>query len=72
MSTGTTSNICDRCSRSLEGKGYLLVSGMKICGICQFEVESNRNKEGVSIEYVDKKEFDYNGQTWSEGEEDFI
>lgn len=30
-------NCCDRCQRSLDGKGWIEISGMKICGICQFE-----------------------------------
>lgn len=38
MSTGTSTNCCDRCGRSLDGKGWVEVSQMKICGVCQYEI----------------------------------
>ncbi len=34
---GTSTNSCDKCCRSLDGKGWLEIAGMKICGICQYE-----------------------------------
>jgi hypothetical protein len=33
----TNTSCCDRCGRSLDGKGWIEVSGWKICGICQWE-----------------------------------
>jgi len=37
MYTGTSTNNCDKCGRPLDGKGYIEISGWKICGICQYE-----------------------------------
>ena len=35
---GTISTeICDKCGRSLNGKGYIEVIGWKICGVCEWE-----------------------------------
>ena len=31
---------CDKCGRSLNGKGYITVSGWDICGICQWEKDT--------------------------------
>lgn len=41
--TTNNTNCCDRCQRALDGKGWIEISGMKICGICQFETEQ-KNK----------------------------
>ena len=35
---------CDRCLRSLDGKGWVEIDGMKICGICQFEINQLKDK----------------------------
>lgn len=35
---------CDRCSRSLDGKGWIEIDGMKICGICQYEINQLKDK----------------------------
>lgn len=32
---------CDRCGRSLNGKGYTENLGMKICGICDYEIKNS-------------------------------
>ena len=32
-------NCCDKCGRSLDGRGWLEINGWKICGICQWEKE---------------------------------
>lgn len=38
--TSDNTNSCDRCGRSIpKGKGYLLIAGWKICGVCQWEDE---------------------------------
>lgn len=43
-SSGTSVNdFCDKCGRSLVGKGYIEISGWRICGICQYE-ESKKNE----------------------------
>jgi len=42
--TGTSTLCCDRCMRSLEGKGWIEIDGMKICGICQFEINQLKDK----------------------------
>lgn len=45
--TGTTTLCCDRCGRSLEGKGYVINYNMFICGVCDYEIknsESTNNK----------------------------
>ena len=34
----TSGNFCDKCGRPLDGKGYLIIDGWKICGVCQFEL----------------------------------
>ena len=44
----TTSNCtteCDRCGRGLSGKSYIIIDGMNICGVCQFEVNENGIKD---------------------------
>lgn len=41
--TCSNTHICDRCGRPLMGKGYLIVNGWNICGICQFELQ-HQNK----------------------------
>jgi len=41
--TINNTNQCNKCGRSLDGKGYIMVSGMKICGICQFEINSRKS-----------------------------
>ena len=38
-----TTNCCDRCGRPLDGKGYIENLGMKICGICDYEIK-NKNQ----------------------------
>ena len=37
--TSNNTSSCDKCGRSLDGKGYLEIDGMKICGICQYEMQ---------------------------------
>lgn len=37
---GASTNSCDKCGRSLDGKGWIQVLGMKICGICQYEIKN--------------------------------
>jgi len=37
---GTSTTCCDRCGRSLDGKGYVMNLGMKICGICDYEIKN--------------------------------
>lgn len=31
---------CDKCGRSLDGKGYVENLGMKICGVCDYEIRN--------------------------------
>jgi len=38
--TGTSTNCCDKCGRSLDGKGWVEISGMKICGLCQYNFQN--------------------------------
>ena len=47
MNTYTTNNTnsCDKCGRSLDGKGWIEISGMKICGICQYENNYNEGEK---------------------------
>lgn len=53
---GTSTLCCDRCKRSLEGKGYIQIDGMKICGICQYEIKHQKmtNDLYYSKEYVER------------------
>ena len=37
LTTGANTNSCDRCGRSGANFDYLYVSGVRICGICQWE-----------------------------------
>ena len=39
MSTGTSTNCCDRCGRNLDQKGFIMNLGMKICGVCNYEIQ---------------------------------
>jgi hypothetical protein len=34
--------VCDKCGRALNGKGYIEVVGWKICGVCQWENDSKQ------------------------------
>jgi len=44
-STSTNSrNLCDRCGRDMDFRGYTIVNGWKICGICEWE-ENNKTKQ---------------------------
>lgn len=43
--SGTTSDntsCCDKCGRSLDGKGYIENLGMKICGVCDYEIKNTK------------------------------
>ena len=51
MESINTNNYCDKCGRSLEGKSYLLYSGWKICGICQWEKEQNLSPNKLHTAY---------------------
>ena len=46
MTISNSTNCRDRCGRSLDGKGYIMIMGMKICGVCQFE----NNQEDIDPE----------------------
>lgn len=38
---------CDKCGRAINGKGYIMIDGWVICGICQWEYEQlNQRKDG--------------------------
>jgi hypothetical protein len=49
--------MCDKCGRPIHsGKGYLIISGWIICGICQYEDEI-KNRLNTTIpqsNFVDK------------------
>ena len=45
--TGTeVGTYCDKCGRPISsGKGYLIINGWIICGICQYEDEQKKEKK---------------------------
>jgi hypothetical protein len=43
--TWNDTHSCDRCGRPLMGKGYLIVNGWNICGVCQFELQMQNTRK---------------------------
>ncbi len=43
-------NCCDKCGRSVSGKGWIEIQGMKICGICQYETKQKSDIEWGAFE----------------------
>lgn len=53
ITTGSTDH-CDKCGRSLEGKGYINISGWKICGVCQYEIILHNEMDNKSNQIKQK------------------
>lgn len=52
---GANTNSCDRCGRSGANFDYLYVSGVRICGICQWEVSTRPNIQHIKLKDESKK-----------------
>ena len=43
ITTSDNTLFCDKCGRPIGSKGYIDISGWKICGVCQWEAQQKNN-----------------------------